>query len=122
MREIKFRAWGHLADDDYQMFDSFHLFSGYGAFMPTVGNNQEPICDHTLMQYTGLKDKNGVDIYEGDIVSYRGYAPTLVVFSERALGFRTNRPPETGMVLMSQGDNQYEIIGNIHENPELLED
>ena len=111
-REIKFRAWdtnsGKMADIDMQ------------AYLEPHGLN-ETIEQHTkdglvLMQYTGLKDKNGKEIYEGDILTHR-YVPVYVV--KDMVDF---------LISVGDGDhwegmltNEWEVIGNIYENTELLE-
>ena len=70
-----------------------------------------------LMQFTGLKDKNGKEIYEGDIVcADRHSAPNFqVIFHEGAFRLRDhiNR-------IMNQVTSGFEVIGNIYENPSLL--
>lgn len=67
----------------------------------------------TVMQYTGLKDKNGKEIYEGDIVGHRTMGNRIVEWSENKnfLGWNIAKPRRY---------MQWEIVGNIHENPELL--
>jgi uncharacterized phage protein (TIGR01671 family) len=80
------------------------------------------------MQYTGLKDKNGKEIYEGDIIQgemnqenynlpHRGevvYSDTWGAFATKNLGGTTN--------LHNLKLYSFEVIGNIHENPELMEE
>ena len=82
--------------------------------------------DMILMQYTGLKDKNGKEIYEGDIIS-NGYEKCIVVWVKEQAGFMlklTNKEYEkekwTNPMIDLRKDD--EVIGNIYENPELLED
>ena len=80
------------------------------------------------MQYTGLKDKNGKEIYEGDIVRYKDIdkmAGTThdfkeVYFDTELLCFELRYTHNK--LLNKQFEKDFEIIGNIHENPELMED
>ncbi len=65
MREIKFRAWDKV---EKQMITK--NFGNFINFNGTVFHNGMKQGDWTLMQYTGLKDKNGKEIYEGDIVQF----------------------------------------------------
>lgn len=107
MREIKFRAWNHLTKEmDYGksvLVDFYQLNSSY---------------DHRLMQYTGLKDKNGVEIYEGDIVDIFGTKDS-VVFSLGSFDL-FNYEDEYGHGAPFQLWDECEVIGNIYENLELL--
>lgn len=111
MREIKFRAWhGRMTEP---------LSLEYLAEEMPLN-----IKDWAWMQYTGLKDKNGKEIFEGDIVKYGGYYPGEIHKSEVLFGEGYWVP----LVNVEEGYNaidnyhseDYEIIGNIYEHPELL--
>ena len=123
MREIKFRAW-HIPTK--KMFDVYswgkHIIfeisdDGVGT-SPTLPAERD---DCILMQYTGLKDRNGKDIYEGDILEMRnvGWKYTLVKFHNGKFAFYTT---ETNYLIPMIGQywEEGKIIGNIYENPELL--
>ncbi|MCY9161104.1 YopX family protein [Bacillus atrophaeus] len=121
MKEIKFRSW---IKDKKEMLYEFTLKQ------PTVSNCKKNI----LMQYTGLKDKNGREIYEGDIIqtSYmkiRGCAYRCVfsaefggyLFDPFVIGDKD--APLIGVEEFSQqweDVKHSEVIGNIYENPKLL--
>ena len=99
MREIKFRAW------DTQ--EKRMIYPKTGAVNNLESWEILQLFD-TVMQYTGLKDKNGKEIYEGDIVRIAGYG-----LYEVGYPFIT--------LFQSHFENDVEeIIGNIYENPELL--
>lgn len=77
-------------------------------------------------QYTGLKDKNGTEIYEGDVVETPEY-PGKIVYNKKYACFELWRPRSSDcfIALTHQQDidmGDLEVIGNIHENPELLEE
>ena len=110
MREIKFRLWEHGTMYDSDCCDFSIELCGYGNF------------NGILMQYTGLKDKNGKEIYEGDICSMKS-------FDTYVKGEVRYQPPEFCLRTandyweLDYGDPAYieiKIIGNIYENPELL--
>lgn len=123
VREIKFRAW---FGEEHKMipFDELHieLENGeYTVWYSLDGDSiQDGLCveDFNIMQYTGLKDKNGKEIYEGDIVrlpedeDYKYYS---IIYSKNRLGFTLSNGCGFGL---SYG---IEVVGNIYENPELLE-
>jgi len=100
MRELKFRAW----NTNWKEYE-------YGCY------DVEPSPDYIFEQYTGLKDKNGKEIYEGDIYKQ----------------FIEDSPNEERIIIdfveyihlfayfFDNKNHEIEVIGNIHENPELLE-
>lgn len=111
MREIKFRAWNKR--DKYM--DEFNVFDANECMRED---------DYVLLQYTGLKDKNGKEIYEGDIVS--GLSGINLHADKHLIEFKDGAFGVGGMGL-SEGSNEYnwtidniEVIGNIYQNPELL--
>ena len=114
-REIKFRAWNK--DDSNIMFDPMNHPNGI-RFQTCLS---VPSID--IMQYTGLKDKSGKEIYEGDILT-QGGMPVKVIFEYGSFRYECL---DWGVYsggrkeyLFSEGMSDWEIIGNIHENKELL--
>ena len=131
MREIKFRAFS-IEYKFMKMFDSHKdgiLYAG-GEFSVSSGYNSldEPTFEHdvngeySIMQYTGLKDKTGVEIYEGDIVEKDGLA-CEVIFSEKAAKFCVRKPSKQyfGVVNKVYSLIGCKVIGDKYTNPELLE-
>lgn len=74
-----------------------------------------PIESTPLMQFTGLLDKNGKEIYEGDLTSCLGNKPKEVIFHK---GCFCHKVGEKDYHIF--GEKDWEIIGNIYENPELI--
>lgn len=121
MREIKFRAW----DTQLKTF----LYSGFGGRTFSIFIKRVNCLRFLINQYTGLKDKNGKEIYEGDILKWIAW------------GYPGNEIESNEIFINKHGDllhkvewnddgfnipytfeiqKYWEIIGNIHENPELI--
>lgn len=106
-REVKFRAWNIFDKERVPFWHCDPSFTSEGELVCLSGN--------TLMQYTGLKDKNGVEIYEGDIVR----ASNLIAEVQFMKG---------GFFLYRGGEDfdlvsnwvKVEVIGNIYENLDLV--
>jgi uncharacterized phage protein (TIGR01671 family) len=125
MRELKFRVYDRLAerfikcDEGYQ---GHYVLSLKGEFHNL--QNGSGGKEYVVQQYTGLLDKNGKDIYEGDILIFRpSYDESLggqfgnAVFSA---SFKDGSFRFGDEFADQDGANYYEIIGNIFENSELL--
>lgn len=124
LREIKFRIW-----DSKEMYDTetldligdmaspYRTLDDESEFIP-YGNNEKG----KLMQFTGLKDKNNKEIYEGDILKANkkwfklGNDVGIVGFHKGQYCVRDDEWDNTDYIT----NRKVEVIGNIYENPELL--
>ena len=147
MREIKFRAWdkkyGWMDVGPFWVENDGATWDDAQDRYDTPHREIERTDDLILMQYTGLKDKNGVEIYEGDIIT-REHVKLLSAAVLSALGRPQEQPKaQNEAVVWLQGEAGFygeccgnhatpnykslinshavlEIIGNVHEHPELL--
>ena len=143
MREIKFRAYikdeesepGYIYEWNNEFFSDRSPVTGYGSDFPD--RNDRNIV---LMQYTGIKDKNGKEIYEGDII--KAYSETIKINTgKKTCKFKTsiqtvdwiddescfraiNIETKSRSLLFSQEwvGKFFEVIGNIYKNPDLISD
>lgn len=135
MKEFKVRGW-HVSQQkmfscEQMVADQLTLLTD-GRFINVHGNNPQlskifSLDEFIPLLYTGLKDKNGNEIYEGDVIDSwafpngesRQYLRTIV---EDPKTHQLVLEPLTGFILCEPACSEhFEIIGNIYENPELIE-
>lgn len=122
MREIKFR--GKRVDNEkwiygylFKIWDKCYILWGTTNNIP----NMIEVIPETIGQYTGLRDKNGKEIYEGDILKDKWN--TIYVVKYRNTGFYIYRNNgRNGYSKIASWNGDKEVIGNIHDNPEMLKE
>lgn len=125
MREIKFRAYNprdkkiHYDITGIEIYENGKMSGVFidGAFFLTEEVN--------LMQYTGLKDKNGKEIYEGDILRIKNSLIELegeVIWDTIDLSFEVYDKENDCKEMLWYTNKEFEVLGNIYENPELLKE
>ena len=117
MREIKFRAW-------YEKFNEMYTVKGIDFQREMVyfdKYNYRSIYDIELMEWTGLHDKNGKEIYEGDIF-HIGSEKILYVVEWIDCGLKGRQIRNKSWIGLDYWKDDIEVIGNIYENTELIKE
>lgn len=122
----KFRAWDNAVNKMWNV-ETIYIEDEWVKVNngSIYGTTKDLVRDYVLMQSTGLKDKNGVEIYEGDIVRYnRGISWSVEKFPYVVKNSMEGFVFEYGLIQhsLSKKIEYVTVIGNIYENPELLED
>lgn len=127
MRALKFRAWDK-ENEVYLSPDDTFIIAGNGYHPATFSSTFGYTANENLVieQYTGLNDKNGKEIYEGDII-HRGalskanvFRNSVICFDEESVGFIATSTRNGARTLFNGHTcDEVEVIGNVHENPEL---
>ncbi len=122
-RPIKFRAWNRALKEMWE-----HGQIEFGNAVLLHNHDDRPL---ELLQYTGLKDKSGVEIYEGDVVESFTHPEIpqhhIIEWSDKFKGWWmrniTAKHDNDGCIQLRVGEKYgpYEVIGNIYQHPELLE-
>lgn len=147
MRDIKFRAWDKETNsmhdvteisfnEDGSIDGTLKSITGRFYFNERVhvrGFNYEWIDDVILMQYTGLHDKNGKEIYEGDVLEFEDKSgKASVAYNQNKAQYQLSKLKHKSSNIIIKNaqidlntncisEDELKVIGNIYENPELLE-
>jgi len=130
MRQIKFRAWDNIKKEwlsNKQIWRMRMEEDGKGSILPPpIYWHQDP-HGVTYCQFTGLLDQNGVEIYEGDVLTiynqmFREYHWGVVIWRDDLFGFYVNMKDYYVPLseLGEQFKRDWDRIGNSYENPELI--
>ncbi len=120
MRELMFRAWDTVKNKWIDGGYGFHIL---GEAMLIGGLFQdyrlEDLNNIVIEQYTGLKDKNGKEIYEGDIIGWEDSDESGIIKLQEIVEFQQGAYQTMSC---QWGISEFEVIGDIHENPEMLKE
>lgn len=136
MREILFRGRGDTKYNDGVWYYGVPIRDFEGDWQICTNNSKRVVTPETIGQYTGVTDKNGTKIFEGDIVKYKDackfsdndemeeaeeqYLCTNVVKFKNGRFFPLPQRYDCEDYFFSYGSYDFEVVGNVHDNPELL--
>ena len=140
MREIKFRVWD-IDERKWLNDNCFYLFMGIDGILMRRKRKTHPACgcmsSVKIMQYTGLKDKNVAEVYESDLIKigdrlfevmFDSYSDTENIYNLNHLGWFViavvedlDEDGERNEYTLIEALKEGVVVGNIHDNPELLE-
>ena len=128
MRTIKFRAKAHRVNGDIWIYGDLRHHKGDVCIFKQGGNSGEQVNRDTIGQFTGLYDGNDKEIYEGDIVEVtnlrlEGFGRKMlaqIVYDEDLACFNFKALDRERCMATSIPDVIIEVIGNIHDNPDLI--
>lgn len=121
MREIKFR--GKRLDNGEWVYGDLHIRTPFPHIHSEIDYSRLKIDPHTVGQFTGLHDKNGKEIYERDIVAIADVIKGYVRYNARYWRYEiaaADEPLETERIPSGRPEECWMVMGNIHDNPELL--
>lgn len=127
MRDIEFRAWGHWEaefDKDSNIYFTDNKSMKHLGIINGLDEMHPDPSQLIFMQYTGLKDAHGAKIFEGDIVKFNGMIGLVigeVRISDEGQGTFLIVDGSVAPFFADMSESTKEVIGNIYENPELLE-
>lgn len=123
-REIKFRVWNGSME--------YKIMVGYLGVFYVQGMDEKDLASMSpfntklhsdfVMQYTGVNDKNGKEIYEGDIVRFKSWRDALQGYEDKTMEVAYQRGFYSPLVSFGYEpqSKEYEVIGNIFESPEFI--
>ena len=123
MRDIEFRAWDKVnqwMDDDFWIGADGLIYDYPKRSYDTPNVEIEKTNNFIIMQYTGLKDKNGTKVFEGDFIKTK-HGNLKVIYSEDIAAFEAVSKSGSRSLYGYQKEKDIEVVGNIHEHSHLLE-
>ena len=136
MRQIKFRAWSREQKKLFVIDNKFHITDGQTVYKLDPHNKETryfpmPLANPVIMQYTGLKDRSGKEIYEWDIVERDGILGVIEWNAQQGAWWivgiiNKNTDIVTSFTFTEKLGNGYysrkdlEVVGDTYNNPELL--